>query len=965
MLANVDKVKQFLERVLPWDGEHFTSIHQKVTYESGATGIPGYPYKTLDAAVARVAYLRRTKGVADVYLPLSSQVKVEPKVSAKGRQYNSAIRQIENMHLLKCFYVDLDVKEGGYPDTISALRALYLLPLPRPNVIVLSGTGGAHCYWTFNNTFTLETWKPRAEMLVALFRANGLHFDNGVSTDPVRLLRVPETLNAKTDPPSPVLLKVCEGDQELGPFDEAIAKHADAVGREPALTPGSNALPPSELSAGIEPVKAALRDILQLEKECPWIAHSRATGGVDAGNAQRRMMMQIGVACDDARNTAWSMMHSRASLTTDEFIEQFDRAEQDREEGKAKWPSCKAIESAGSKQCVGCPHRGGSKGPLSVGFQPPPPPPPPQQPGPGGAQPSLPGNDLPDGYKRAAVTGYILKEMGPGNADDLVLPYKIEDALISPDPYEIHFKSQKKNGRAINVTLACGDTSSEQSLMKALATQGVIAHNMPKVKQFMVSFMQQLQDSKSRMAINQPFGWTEEGGFAYAGKRFTPQGIFRAALPASPDFKEAYMPKGDRAPWMELVRIINHQKNPVLDMLIATAFAAPLIYFTGQDGCSIGAWTIESGAGKSTALKIATSVWGEIQRAKGGLSDTKNQVTARMSALKNLPTYWDEVRQQADKEQLSDLVSIVSEGKGRNRLNRAANFGKMEFMKTILAYTTNESIRAVINDRNKSSPAASMRTFECHAEKREVSIEIQNRVDTLMSYMNLNYGHAGLAYAEYIGTHQDEVHQTVLQVQELLHRTLKFTQDERYYKIAITTILVGAHYANKLGLTEFDLVGLRAFLIAELKKMRSGTAVHSSSDLSRPENIAGIFGAYLREKKVRNTVYTDHIWGGVGKPKKGAVNIIYDTPATKETLQVQIAKDSQIIRLAEGNFRDWLKHRDTSAQTVLSVMFDRFGCTRVRAAILGAGTDLASIVKETLLEFIVKGTELEQYVEWE
>lgn len=76
-------------------------------------------------------------------------------VGGKVRPYPKADRTYQNLVACKNLYLDMDVKAvGGYANTNAALQALwdFLLwaNLPIPTIIVASGSGGLHIYWTLN-----------------------------------------------------------------------------------------------------------------------------------------------------------------------------------------------------------------------------------------------------------------------------------------------------------------------------------------------------------------------------------------------------------------------------------------------------------------------------------------------------------------------------------------------------------------------------------------------------------------------------------------------------------------------------------------------------------------------------------------------------------------------------------------------------------------------------------------------
>jgi hypothetical protein len=83
-------------------------------------------------------------------------------------------------------------------DTPKATRALRSFA-PEPSMIVASGTG-EHGYWPLTETVTIEVLENANRRLAALLDADPK------CADAARILRVPDTLNFKHDPPRPVEL---------------------------------------------------------------------------------------------------------------------------------------------------------------------------------------------------------------------------------------------------------------------------------------------------------------------------------------------------------------------------------------------------------------------------------------------------------------------------------------------------------------------------------------------------------------------------------------------------------------------------------------------------------------------------------------------------------------------------------------------------------------------------------------
>jgi len=110
-------------------------------------------------------------------------------------------------YFLKSFWLDIDCGElKPYKTQADGAAALATFcestGLPKPT-LVNSGRG-IHAYWILEDEITKEEWKPVAETLKTLCNTYDLHADNAVTADESRILRVPGTLNFKSDPPTEV-----------------------------------------------------------------------------------------------------------------------------------------------------------------------------------------------------------------------------------------------------------------------------------------------------------------------------------------------------------------------------------------------------------------------------------------------------------------------------------------------------------------------------------------------------------------------------------------------------------------------------------------------------------------------------------------------------------------------------------------------------------------------------------------
>lgn len=113
-------------------------------------------------------------------------------------------RSKENAVALRAFCVDIEgsLEKGGYDGAKAVLAAVVAfgraVPSLVPNFIVLTGSGGAHLYYTLTEPLTVADWLPRSKALVALAVLHGFKIDAQCTTDAARIMRAPGSLHQKT-----------------------------------------------------------------------------------------------------------------------------------------------------------------------------------------------------------------------------------------------------------------------------------------------------------------------------------------------------------------------------------------------------------------------------------------------------------------------------------------------------------------------------------------------------------------------------------------------------------------------------------------------------------------------------------------------------------------------------------------------------------------------------------------------
>ena len=141
---------------------------------------------------------------------------------------------------------------------------------------------------------------------------------------------------------------------------------------------------------------------------------------------------------------------------------------------------------------------------------------------------------------------------------------------------------------------------------------------------------------------------------------------------------------------------------------------------------------------------------------------------------------------------------------------------------------------------------------------------------------------------------------------------------------------------------------LMTFLLGAHKAMRDTLGL-TSIDLTKPQNVADILARFLRDMRMRNTIYTDIVWKHKSRPPATAVAletayVNYDNLAD---VKVQIGVTDKIIRLDHNSFVAWLARHKLGSQQINAELKKQFGM-EIGNSSLGAGTRFVAAPMRTM-----------------
>lgn len=893
--------------------------------------------------------------------------------------------------------------QKGYPtwdELVTALaQFIHTTKLPKPTMMVHSG-GGVHVYWVINRALTPQEWMPVAASLVEATRQLGLRCDTQCTIDSARVLRIPDTFNRKEATPRHVRFvgTPVDFDYSFERISGPLAAFQPAGGFAVAATPTAidrsifpvraPIVEDSELQTSLDGLRPSpkLDDILPA---CRFLADAVASGGANNDNPLWNLTTLISAFTDGGRADAHRMSRGHVTYNKDETDALFDRKSREKTERGLGWPSCAAIAGSGATACSGCTFRGHGKSPLNFEQRPAPitagqstAAGAPNSSGAGqvavGAPVATPtttafgttvaltatavttpgpapvvGNDLPAGYQRDTQNCICKIIPDPNNPGGNVLyrisDYPMLDAWLQNDPKVLHFESVVERGKVTQIDLPF-EVAATTDMRRCLQGQGIMLS--PKDQhtgEFFVAWISKLQQIKD-MVNSSPFGWLNRhgtlDGFVFGDRLWKPTGDEPAAT-ANQVLAQRYRPKGSDTFWLDAAGLVCGVGRPDLEAIVASAFAAPLVQFTGHKGALLSAFSRESGIGKTTAVTIAQAVWGNPVKGIQGLTDTENAVMGIVGEIKSLPLYWDELKTDQDTKKFVKMTFQISSGKGKSRMDSRANLREPGDWQTLVVSASNESLIDHVVSQTNTTAAGLMRIFEYRVSPPSGVGRVATSDATIrLSKLNNNYGHVGLRYAKFLGSSHTGIAADMAALAKQIEQETAANQEERFWVSVVACVLLGARYAGQIGYPIFDEAALKTFMYKALGEMREHRRTQTV-DLDQSINVSAILNSFFKDVKKNNTwLVTNRIHVGQGKPPRApnvnAVKIIYPAdPSHLKGIDVQVGLDNGLMRISSAALGNWCKRCEINKVNLLDALAKSVTVNPVRNGRMGAGTNFA------------------------
>ena len=775
----------------------------------------------------------------DVYFALASFVKKSRKAT--------------NVRSLKSLFLDIDCGTNKtYQTQSEALKALRKFrkayTLPRP--LVVNSGRGLHVYWALDKSYSREEWKPVASQLKSTCLQDGLDIDPVVTDDAARFLRVPDTRNFKGEQPLPVAV-VSEG--EAGVDLELFAnKLPSSLIPVPSSSSSSKEdLEDMERAKGYANYRYKFQNLIIKLKEGVGCAHfERAVLTPNELTYPEWLhVLSIAKRCDKdgVAEGVLPAIHLISRLA-----DAYDPKETQKISDSITDPhTCVRFDEEYPNLCAECPHKGLIKSPVAlcretrlaeddtqliqlpveikteeVEVT-------------GGVtkvevkekKVTIP--EYPPSYERPKNGGVlkISKDTEGGTKEDLILDntlYLSKRMIEGETPsYEIRHITPHEGERSFLATQA--ELTARESFRNVMNSHDVLVMN-DKIKggmDYVGAWMKKLRDAGPAIHVKTQFGWTEYHKSFVLGDNE----IFADTVKENPagmrtaQYIPMFKPKGSLEEWKKLASFYGQKGFEQHQYMFGLAFGSPLMEFiSGVHGAIYNLTSTETGIGKTTGMWGGASVWGNHKQLVLIGKDTDNSAWNRAEIMKNLPLYVDEVSNFTG-EQASDFCYSISDGVQRNRLtNEGQNKERFrgEVWDLSCGTTGNSSLIQIASGYRSSPKGEAGRVVSVTAKKLLKGVEDTLRANALNDKLAANYGWAGPIFIQHVIKHKGDVEKLVNDTRTAMIKELKSEAQDRFWVAQGTTTYAGCVIAHEIGLIDWDLDDLWAWIIRTILAQKHG-----------------------------------------------------------------------------------------------------------------------------------------------
>jgi hypothetical protein len=340
---------------------------------------------------------------------------------------------------------------------------------------------------------------------------------------------------------------------------------------------------------------------------------------------------------------------------------------------------------------------------------------------------------------------------------------------------------------------------------------------------------------------------------------------FRGLTPGDEQIVDGWHARGSLDDWCRGARLVRDRPR-VLASLYG-ALVPPLLVIVGCPNFIMD-WAHRTSVGKTTTLRLGASVWGNpnedaVDTVLRSWDSTQVYIERAASIISGLPVILDETKRVKDPGLVAKIMYEVATGQGRGRGN-VRSTAYLRTWRTVLLSTGEAPAVSFTQDGGTRARCLEIRG----APFGDTSPETATMVNQLNTTIKGNYGHAGVAFVQWLVRHRNEwpriEEEYRANIQEYCKRApagadRAVVSRLAQYAAALHQAAVYAHVAldlpweleNPLDALWMDLVGEASDAAGEVRALRdviSWANAHSQSFWGRHIKSADYHGGELTPK---------------------------------------------------------------------------------------------------------------------
>lgn len=850
--------QEFLELVLPAAGNKIITL-----VKPGDNGQTWFKYKAYptaqEAARAAVAFDQNGETVYFAVNGFGDWYHDEKKDKKRIRTQENVVAC---RSLIDDFDVDADdpkkyaTREEALADIIKLAQAVRLTPT------ITSSGGGYHLYFHLDQDVDKATWEELSALKRDITNHLRMKADRAVDMDSARILRPVGTTNRKNDTERPVELVKLGKAYSVEKLRNTLTDYIRANNVAPAPTNSKKGQSDNPFAAALGDYPPS--DANVVAEHCQAVREFRDSGGNISEPHWHRAIGIVKFCTDgEALIHEWSKGYDGYSqIETQEKIDEWSVGptscvEMDKHigcmancpmAGKCKYPiQLGATEEAASveEETV---VDDGAAAPTPTASQ--------------GA--TIEGQHIPywpsNGYRwnGSALSRSVVDDDGVVHWRPFArsFAYPLNRIQDSEGTWVIHWRAKEKNGKWREFFMPTHELASTDMMAKTLASHEIFLMRTKNARNDMAEFAEGLIETLQAWRIEtktyNQFGWLpDRTGFVMGTKMILEKDETEVLCDDSipPDICADFGVSGTLEEWIANIdKLYNRPGAEPFQFALCHSMGSILVELMGSSnwhGLPL-AFTGHGGTGKSTAAKIACGFYGKpefMERQTGEQGSTLNAVIKRIAIMGSVPMLLDEFSGRSPDE-LTRTAYSLGNGRDKERLGTNGKFttvGGQWFKNSFI--TSNDSLHEAISKlpAGYRVEATQLRFFEVQLPadfRQKVFPDITQ--EFIEHHMDNVYGEACRPYIRFIIKNMDWVRRQMVSARAKFNPKNEDDNKERFYRDAIVTALVAGKIAEKLGLVQFDLKGMKQWAMDQVLKMRDS---RKETNTDTAEHLAQFIGS--------------------------------------------------------------------------------------------------------------------------